>query len=117
MSESSGTPSQHLDLYRGVFFHAGDRRHRAKLKHAGKHLFLGNYEKPEDAALVWDAAARLVRGRYTDVNFPGEFPDWAKLEALRRLNAAGILPPENPPNEAPQVGPLTTTAGDKDAPY
>jgi hypothetical protein len=56
--------------YRGVCWHKKDKKWRAKLKVGYHHVFLGNYDTAEEAALVWDHAARVLRGPDAKPNFP-----------------------------------------------
>lgn len=57
--------------YRGVSWHRGrgHQKYRAKIT-AGISVHLGDYDDPERAALVYDAAERLVRGPDANLNFP-----------------------------------------------
>lgn len=78
-------------LYRGVCWNHIDKRWRVKLKHAGKHLFLGNYTDAETAARVWDCAARMVQGPNARQNFRGEKATLSvRVEVLKRLTALGV---------------------------
>jgi HNH endonuclease len=52
--------------YRGVAWSTSYRKWRAKIRQ----LVLGYYDTPEDAARVYDAAAREEWGLYAHVNFP-----------------------------------------------
>lgn len=42
----------------------------ARLTHNGKHLFLGHFKTAEEAARVYDAKAKELRGEITRLNFP-----------------------------------------------
>ena len=70
--------------YRGVSWHVSDKKWRVKLKHRGRHYYLGNYTNPEDAARVYDVAARLVHGPDAQLNFDG-LPPTDMPEAVIRV--------------------------------
>lgn len=56
--------------YKGVVFHKASGTWNAKIKVKGKRICLGYYKNPLDAALAYDKAAILYRGRdLTTVNF------------------------------------------------
>lgn len=47
-------------------------RWQARIMRDGERVFLGNFDTPEEAARVYDAAARGLFGEFARVNFPGE---------------------------------------------
>ena len=69
-------------LYRGVSWHKGDRRWRVKIKAYGKHHYLGNYADPEEAARVYDLAAKRLHGPNAVMNFPDDSPSLAVEQAV-----------------------------------
>ena len=86
-------PVEHSSIYRGVGWHKGDRKWRVKIRHGQRHYYLGNYEREEDAARVYDVAAlALFRGR-ARLNFDGQPPAGISQAAiLTRL----YTPPKPP---------------------
>jgi hypothetical protein len=47
-------------------------RWQARIMRDGKRIFLGNFDRPEEAARAYDAAARSLFGEFAWVNFPEE---------------------------------------------
>ena len=76
--------------YRGVCWHKSDKKWRAKLKCGYDHIFLGNYDTAEEAALVWDHAAKTLRGPDAHLNFPETVvPLRLQIAAETHLRTAG----------------------------
>lgn len=75
---------------RGVSWHKNHNRYRAKI-YAGRNVYLGDFDDPEEAALVYDAAERIVRGPNAILNFPQEPESLTHVaRAIARLKAAGV---------------------------
>ena len=55
--------------YKGVTFEKGRNKFRAQITVHGKSINLGRYDKPIDAALVYDQAVRQFHGQYGCTNF------------------------------------------------
>jgi hypothetical protein len=55
--------------YRGVY-RTTSGRWRAQIKHGGIIHQLGSYDTPEQAARVWDEAAKQMHGEFAMLNFP-----------------------------------------------
>jgi hypothetical protein len=61
------------DSYKGVHFYSAAYRPKpwfATIKHHGKTRFLGYYATPQEAAMAYDRAAKMLFGEYAVVNFP-----------------------------------------------
>lgn len=56
--------------YRGVSWYSPSQKWRAKLKTGGQQIHLGHFDSETDAALAYDAAARLLFGDFASPNFP-----------------------------------------------
>lgn len=56
--------------FKGVCWHKGIRSWIAQIKIHQYHLHLGSYESEEDAAHVYDYAAKIYFGEFARVNFP-----------------------------------------------
>lgn len=59
--------------YRGVYYVRSQNSYRARLTFKGSVLELGYYQKAEEAALAYDAAAHELRGKGAVLNFPQAF--------------------------------------------
>ncbi len=71
--------------YRGVAWHERNRKWVAKTHACGKYLTLGYFDKPEDAARMYDAAAHLIRGPNATFNFNGQPPPNIPLVKVANL--------------------------------
>lgn len=76
--------------YRGVSWHKGDKKFRAKLRTPKRHVWLGEFTTAEEAAWAWDAAARLFHGAEARTNFREKPSLVLMMEARRRLAAYEI---------------------------
>ena len=56
--------------YRGISWHIRTKKWRAKITKEYRDIHLGNFTDPVEAALVRDAAERIVRGADAVLNFP-----------------------------------------------
>ncbi|GFR51341.1 hypothetical protein Agub_g13764 [Astrephomene gubernaculifera] len=59
--------------YRGVCWNRKNRRWQAAINSNGKHLYLGSFQKEEEAARAFDWAAIKLRGNRARTNFPYEY--------------------------------------------
>lgn len=64
-------PSNNTSGFKGVSFVQKKGRWRAYIKKDGCQRWLGFFGTPEEAALAYDAAARVLFGSYARLNFPG----------------------------------------------
>jgi len=55
--------------YKGITFDKSSEKWRAQIKVNGKHITLGRYTTPEDAARVYDNAAFEYYGEFAYLNF------------------------------------------------
>jgi hypothetical protein len=58
--------------YKGVCFHRRRGKWASRIKIHGKSIFLGNFDREEDAARVYDEAAKQYHGAFARLNFPEE---------------------------------------------
>jgi len=56
--------------FKGVYWYARDSRWAAQIRVAGTKMFLGYFEFAEDAARIYDDAAREHFGEFATLNFP-----------------------------------------------
>ncbi len=83
-------PNDH-NPFLGVSWHMRRDHYRVKLKVDGKHVHLGVFQNPEDAARVWDAAKLLVC-KPERLNFDGNPPESVSVAEIRaKLVKAGVL--------------------------
>jgi hypothetical protein len=55
--------------YKGVVWHKETGKYRSRIKVGGKHISLGLFDNPEDAALAYDKAAKEYFGPFASLNF------------------------------------------------
>jgi hypothetical protein len=75
--ENGRNRGKHKDTtssYKGVCWNKHDKRWRAQITLEGENIYLGGYKDEQEAALVYDAAARKHYGAYANTNFR-ETPD------------------------------------------
>jgi hypothetical protein len=78
--------------YRGVSWHARDKKWRVKVKSHGRHFHLGNYDDQETAARVFDVAAAEIHGPNAVLNFDGSPPPHIpKAVIIQRLIDCGAV--------------------------
>ncbi|MBP7051350.1 MAG: hypothetical protein KBE65_10080 [Phycisphaerae bacterium] len=70
--------SQYLGVTR-----SGDRW-KAKITHQGHEHFLGYFDDEVEAARVWDAKAKELRGEFTYLNFPDAVPPGPEVGKWKR---------------------------------
>lgn len=56
--------------YKGVSWHKHTRKFQSQIRHDGKVIYLGYFDNPIDAAVVYDAKAKELHGEFARVNFP-----------------------------------------------
>ena len=72
-------PKNNKSGYKGVSWHK--TKWEVRIKYGAKKLYLGLYDHPFTAALVYDCAARLLYGDFAGVNFPDR-PIPAEIEQI-----------------------------------
>jgi hypothetical protein len=68
--QNSVAQSRNASGFKGVSFHRIRNKWQATIKKDGKKRHLGYFLRPEDAAVAYDEAARMMFGEYGRVNFP-----------------------------------------------
>lgn len=58
--------------FKGVNYHAINRKWIAQIRYRGKGIYLGSFSSPEEAAKIYDNKARELFGDYATFNFPLE---------------------------------------------
>lgn len=58
--------------YIGVSYDKQTKKWGVKIKHRGKHRWIGRFKREIDAALAYDRAALKYRGEYARLNFPAK---------------------------------------------
>jgi len=65
----NGVARQHNNSgFKGVYFHKHKAKWCATIGVNYRHIFLGYYDKPEDAASAYDTAARELFGEFSRIN-------------------------------------------------
>lgn len=67
---TSNVPAHNTSGYRGVSWNDAAHRWYAHIRENERMVSLGTYNRPEEAALAYDAAARRVFGNKAKLNFP-----------------------------------------------
>lgn len=63
--------ANHSSQYKGVKWEGGrTQKWRADIRANGRRIYLGVYTSEVDAALAYDAAARIEHGEFAHLNFP-----------------------------------------------
>lgn len=62
-------------IYKGVYLFKRDMRWMAYINKSGKRHHLGYYDTQEDAAKVYDEAAKHLFGKFAKLNFPDKVGD------------------------------------------
>lgn len=57
--------------FKGVHWHSKRQRWATHICIEGRNTYLGLFDTPQEAALVYDDAARQVQGEFARLNFPG----------------------------------------------
>jgi hypothetical protein len=86
-----GPRADSVSRYRGVSRDARAGKWRVEIRRSTQPIiYLGSYDDPRSAALVYDMAARCLHGAHARLNFPAEESDYVLLpdRALARINIA-----------------------------
>ena len=76
---------------KGVGWHKARRKYHARIQLQGMRYHLGFFLDAENAALTYDAAARLLFGEFARCNYPDrETPQSVMLNVTRRLKKRGL---------------------------
>ena len=62
-------PCHNTSGFMGVFFIKQRRKYTAKITSNGIHYHLGTFDNPEDAAYIYDIAAKILHGKFASLNF------------------------------------------------
>ena len=73
--------------YKGVFFEKKSKKWRASIKHNGITKHLGSFDNENDAARVYDEAAKIYHGEYAVLNFKEAIQNSRTEEQINRLRA------------------------------
>lgn len=76
-SQNGMNGRKHCDTvsrFKGVIWHPGRKRWRAKIRANGKRKYLGHFVSPIEAAKAYDLAAKKFFGEFARLNFPMRFP-------------------------------------------
>ncbi|MCA9330814.1 hypothetical protein KC957_02095, partial [Candidatus Saccharibacteria bacterium] len=65
---NKGLPSNNTSDYKGISWRKG--KWEARIQYKGSRLYLGRFERAEDAALAYDVASRQLYGDFAGCNLP-----------------------------------------------
>jgi hypothetical protein len=65
-----GQRSDNTSGFKGVYWNRQTGKFRARIKPRGKHIYLGAFDDAQEAARVYDRAARKYFGSFARTNFP-----------------------------------------------
>jgi len=84
-----GRPVNNTSQYKGVSFNTG--KWEARIRYSGQRIHLGRYDDALTAALMYDAASRLLNREFAGCNFPMQ-PTPPHIEGKLRelLNKRGL---------------------------
>ena len=80
-----GIPKSNTSGFKGVTFHAD--KYEAYIRLHGRRIYLGRFNHPEAAAMMFDAASRRLHGEFAMPNMPDEPSPAYVLERLDRVLA------------------------------
>lgn len=84
-----GLQVNNTSQYKGISFNRGC--YEARIRHQGKRLHLGRYADGQEAALMYDAASRLLNREFAGCNFPQQpTPPHIEQQLKKLLNKRGI---------------------------
>jgi hypothetical protein len=86
---NKGVPVNNTSQYKGVTFNTG--RWEARIRYQGKRLYLGRFTNPLDAAMIYDAASRLLYQDFAGCNIQDQ-PTSSHVEKQLRemLDKSGL---------------------------
>lgn len=68
--QAPGTRSDNTSGFKGVSLDKGRSKWAAEITHNRRHIHLGRFTSPEDAARAYDRKARELHGEFACLNFP-----------------------------------------------
>jgi hypothetical protein len=80
---NKGRQANNSSDYKGVSFNHG--KWEARIRYAGRRLHLGRFEDPLLAAMMYDAATRLLNQEFAGVNFPEQDTPPSLEDRLREV--------------------------------
>jgi hypothetical protein len=69
-NQSNRKATVRTSAYRGVSWHARQKKWRAAISHDNKHIHIGHFSSEEEAARAYDAKAKSIKGEFAALNFP-----------------------------------------------
>lgn len=86
---NKGVPVNNTSKYKGVTFNTG--RWEARIRYQGKRLYLGRFTNPLDAAMMYDAASRLLYQDFSGCNLQEKStPSHVEKQLREMLDKRGL---------------------------
>ena len=86
---NKGRQGNNSSAYKGVSANHG--KWEARIKYDGQRLNLGRFDDPALAAMMYDAASRMLNQEFAGLNFPAQItPPSLEVEVRNRLGRYGV---------------------------